>query len=156
VSNCRTRSVPNGCHAGGLLRYRDGCAECAACARRTGAGRDGAQPDPWPATKKLLAVADVQTGFHLGTTKADATPQPLPKATSPQGSQADPLPEDAGKSTVLQVCGSCHAIETAVGMRGSEKEWREVVELMVERGATGSEEDFRTVVAYLAKHFGPK
>ena len=29
-----------------------------------GAGRGGAQPDPWPGQRKLLAVADVQTGFH--------------------------------------------------------------------------------------------
>src|SRR5690349_6728009 len=27
-------------------------------------GRGGGFPDPWPGQKKLLAVADVQTGFH--------------------------------------------------------------------------------------------
>ena len=27
-------------------------------------GAGGAQPDPWPNSRKLLAVADVQTGFH--------------------------------------------------------------------------------------------
>jgi type 1 glutamine amidotransferase len=28
------------------------------------AGRGGGFPDPWPGQKKLLAIADVQTGFH--------------------------------------------------------------------------------------------
>ena len=41
-------------------------------------------------------------------------------------------------------------------MRATEKDWKDVIALMVDRGATGSEEDFRSILAYLAKNYGPK
>jgi len=40
--------------------------------------------------------------------------------------------------------------------RATEKDWRDVVDLMIDRGASGTPEDIREVVAYLGKHFGPK
>jgi hypothetical protein len=41
-------------------------------------------------------------------------------------------------------------------MRGTEKDWQDVVNVMIDRGASGTPEDIRAVVAYLGKHFGPK
>ena len=41
-------------------------------------------------------------------------------------------------------------------MRGTEKDWKDVIELMVDRGATGSEDEFKSILAYLAKNYGPK
>ena len=41
-------------------------------------------------------------------------------------------------------------------MRGSEKDWKDIIELMVDRGATGSEDDFSSILTYLAKNYGPK
>jgi hypothetical protein len=73
-----------------------------------------------------------------------------------QAAQKDPLPEGVGKTTVVKMCGECHAVEQAVSMRGTEKDWQDVVDLMIDRGANGTPEDIRAVVAYLGKHFGPK
>jgi hypothetical protein len=73
-----------------------------------------------------------------------------------QSEATDPLPEDVGKSAVVKLCGECHAVEQAVSVRGTDKDWRDVVDLMIDRGANGSPEDFQTVVKYLSKHFGPK
>jgi hypothetical protein len=56
----------------------------------------------------------------------------------------------------MKMCGECHAVEQAVSMRGTEKDWQDVVDLMIDRGANGTPEDIRAVVAYLGKHFGPK
>ena len=92
--------------------------------------------------------------WAMGVTKADVTPKPFPgKPASPQDGG---LPEGPGKSAVVKICGECHAVEQAVSMRVSEKDWKDVLQLMVDRGATGSEEEFKSILAYLAKNYGPK
>ena len=93
--------------------------------------------------------------WAMGVTKADATPKPFPG--KPAGSPQDgDLPEGPGKSAVVKICGECHAVEQAVSMRASEKDWKDVIELMIDRGATGSPEEFNSILAYLAKNYGPK
>ncbi|HEX8029899.1 MAG TPA: ThuA domain-containing protein [Vicinamibacterales bacterium] len=96
--------------------------------------------------------------WAMGVTKADVTPRPFPGATTakPQAAKDGGLPDGPGKEAVRKICGECHTVEQAVSMRGSEKDWKDVIDLMVDRGATGSEEDFRTILAYLAKNYGPK
>jgi len=99
------------------------------------------------------------------------TPGPFPKpaaaqaaapgAAAPQAAMSetaakDPLPEDVGKSTVQKICGDCHAIEQAISIRGTARDWKDTVDLMIDRGANGTPEELQTVVKYLSKHFGPK
>ena len=95
--------------------------------------------------------------WAIGITKADVTPRPFPGVTAkPQAAKDAGLPEGPGKAAVVRVCSECHAVEQAVAMRGSEQDWKDVIDLMVDRGASGSEEDFRSILAYLAKNYGPK
>jgi type 1 glutamine amidotransferase len=93
--------------------------------------------------------------WALGMTKADATPRPFP-GTSAVAPQQGGLPEGPGKAAVVKICGECHTVEEAVSKRASERDWKDVIDLMVDRGATGSPEEFKTILAYLAKNFGPK
>ncbi|PYR51014.1 MAG: cytochrome C, partial [Acidobacteria bacterium] len=67
-------------------------------------------------------------------------PQAAAQAGVAQSAAKDPLPEDIGKSTVVKLCSECHALEQAVSVQGTEKDWRDVVDLMIERGANGSPE----------------
>jgi glucose dehydrogenase len=122
-------------------------------------GKDGAQyvviaaGGGGPAARGM-AVSDALMAYKLGsspTTQPAAHP-----AVMAQSVQKDVLPEDVGKSTVAKLCGECHAVEQAVSARRSEKDWRDTVDLMIDRGASGTPEEFRTVIAYLSKHFGPK
>ena len=93
--------------------------------------------------------------WAIGVTKADVTPRPFPgKPASPP--QDGALPEGPGKSAVVKICSECHAVEQAVAMRGSENDWKDVIELMIDRGATGSEDEFKSIITYLAKNYGPK
>lgn len=95
--------------------------------------------------------------WAMGVTKADVTPRPFPGAAAkPQAANVGGLPEGLGKAAVERVCGECHSIEQAVSMRASEKDWKDVIALMVDRGASGSAEDFSSIQAYLSKNFGPK
>src|SRR5215471_6237798 len=48
----------------GLIPYAQTPSGQAAGQRQARGGAGGAQADPWPGKKKLLAVADMQSGFH--------------------------------------------------------------------------------------------
>ena len=67
--------------------------------------------------------------------------------------QTPKLPDAPGKATVERVCGSCHGPELVVGRQESRDGWSAIVGDMVQRGATGSEDDLAEVVDYLATNF---
>jgi competence protein ComEA len=63
------------------------------------------------------------------------------------------LPEGAGKATTQKVCGSCHGAELVIGRQESREAWGAIIEDMIQRGATGTEDEFFEVVDYLATNF---
>ena len=105
-----------------------------------------------------MAVSDAVIAFKIGPAQPtqQGPPPPTSQTAAARPSQTEVLPEDAGKATVVKVCGQCHAVEQAVSIRGTGKDWRDVVDSMIEKGASGTPEEFETAIAYLAKHFGPK
>lgn len=64
------------------------------------------------------------------------------------------LPEGEGKDLVVRLCTSCHGIEEVISTRKSEALWSNTVDAMIQRGATGKDEEFDLVIKYLAKNFG--
>jgi len=68
--------------------------------------------------------------------------------------QDDPLPEGEGKKVVEKVCSGCHGPENYVKLRLDKDGWEKVVGDMIENGATGTDQEYDIVVAYLVKHFG--
>jgi hypothetical protein len=72
--------------------------------------------------------------------------------SSPAAAQG--LPDGDGKDTYESVCGACHGADIVIGSQGSKARWEETVDAMKNRGASGSEDDFKTVLNYLAKYFG--
>jgi type 1 glutamine amidotransferase len=92
--------------------------------------------------------------WAMGVTKADVTPKPFPgKSVSAKDAG---LPEGPGKAAVVGMCGSCHSVEEAIATRRSERDWKDIIQLMVDRGATGTPDEFKSVLSYLSKHYGPK
>ena len=66
------------------------------------------------------------------------------------------LPEGDGKAVVQRMCVGCHGSGTFIQLRMSRQEWQAEVANMVARGATGSADEVRVVVDYLAKYLaGP-
>lgn len=63
------------------------------------------------------------------------------------------MPDGAGKATTQKVCGSCHGAELVIGRQESREAWGAIVEDMIQRGATGTEDEFYEVVDYLAANF---
>ena len=69
--------------------------------------------------------------------------------------QALKLPEGAGKATTEKVCGTCHGAELVIGRQETRDNWSSIVADMIQRGATGSEDEFYDVVDYLSTNFSP-
>lgn len=70
--------------------------------------------------------------------------------------QAQDLPDGPGKDTFLKVCGSCHDAGVVVTMHNGKDDWQTTVDDMKGRGADASDDDFKTIVKYLAKYQGPE
>jgi mono/diheme cytochrome c family protein len=77
-------------------------------------------------------------------------------ATSSPATSADPLPDGPGKKVVQRMCTSCHDLKTVTSKRATHDEWASTVDLMMSRGADGSDADVEAVVKYLSKNFGPE
>jgi competence ComEA-like helix-hairpin-helix protein len=69
-------------------------------------------------------------------------------AESAQERQPEPPPE------FKRVCVRCHASDRVMEGRRFPSQWEQVLEQMVARGATGSDEDFDVVFEYLVTWFG--
>ena len=67
--------------------------------------------------------------------------------------QALKLPEGPGKATTQKVCGGCHGAEIVIGRQETPEAWGQIVTEMVDRGATGTEDEFYEVIDYLSKYF---
>ena len=68
---------------------------------------------------------------------------------------AQDLPDGPGKDTVEKVCTTCHDLSAITAMTGSADVWQSVADDMKGRGADATDDDFRTIVKYLAKYLGP-
>jgi competence protein ComEA len=63
------------------------------------------------------------------------------------------LPDGPGKAVTQKVCGECHGAELVIGRQEERETWGAIVEDMVQRGATGTDDEMYQVVDYLATHF---
>ncbi len=72
------------------------------------------------------------------------------------GSGTDGFPDAPGKETVLKLCVTCHGGGVITGKGLTRKGWGEIISNMVSKGAKGSDEEFATVLDYLATNLPPK
>ena len=68
--------------------------------------------------------------------------------------QAQDLPEGKGKDLVEQVCGACHGTDLVSSRRATKQGWSYIVDDMVSRGASATNEQIAQINEYLAKNFG--
>jgi mono/diheme cytochrome c family protein len=65
------------------------------------------------------------------------------------------MPDGAGKEVVQKQCAVCHALTVVTAKHASRKEWEQVVNQMVSRGADLTDDEIDTVLEYLTKNYGP-
>jgi hypothetical protein len=68
----------------------------------------------------------------------------------------DDLPAGEGRGTVLATCTKCHGPSNFTTLHMSRTAWEAEVEDMKDKGATGTADDFKTIVDYLARNFPPR
>lgn len=64
------------------------------------------------------------------------------------------LPDGPNKEVFQRVCGECHAAEMVIGRQEERETWGAIVQDMIQRGATGTDDEFYQVVDYLSANFG--
>ena len=68
--------------------------------------------------------------------------------------QAQDLPEGKGKDVIEQVCGACHGTDLIASRRATKQGWSYLVDDMVSRGASATNEQIQTINDYLSKNLG--
>ncbi|HEX4133920.1 MAG TPA: helix-hairpin-helix domain-containing protein [Bryobacteraceae bacterium] len=68
--------------------------------------------------------------------------------------QAQDLPEGKGKDMVETVCGACHGTDLISTRRATKEGWSYIVDDMVSRGASATNEQIQAINDYLAKNLG--
>jgi competence protein ComEA len=67
--------------------------------------------------------------------------------------QSKQLPDGPGKVTTQRICSGCHAAEIVMGKQLTRDGWEQLVSSMVDKGATGTDDEFNQIIDYLATHF---
>jgi hypothetical protein len=62
--------------------------------------------------------------------------------------QPDKLP-----TTVIKVCGACHAPEAVLNTNNTRQGWTELVDEMIFKGAKATPRERRQIIDYLARNF---
>jgi len=100
-----------------------------------------------------VLVASLVLGGLAVTVRAEEQAPPLPP----------PLPMDQviaafapgqGRNETATACGMCHAPIMVTGKKFDADKWAEVVDQMIDKGARVRDEDYDTIVNYLAAHYG--
>jgi mono/diheme cytochrome c family protein len=66
------------------------------------------------------------------------------------------LPEAPGKAQVVESCTQCHGADVIAAQPRSPDEWSQVVSQMIGNGASLTDEQYKTVVAYLSTNLAPR
>ncbi len=83
-----------------------------------------------------------------------AAAPPEQQAAAEQKTSSADAANDPAAGLFAQMCNKCHDGARITSIRRSSTEWEEVLNKMIERGATGSGKDFDTVYEYLLRNFG--
>jgi competence protein ComEA len=59
-----------------------------------------------------------------------------------------------GRQVFEALCSTCHPIEDVTSARKTRTQWRETVDNMIANGATGTDADFTTALAYVVAQYG--
>jgi competence protein ComEA len=68
---------------------------------------------------------------------------------SPRQAQVETLPDAPGKQLVEQVCATCHGVDLLVPSSRTATQWRDTMGAMKTAGAKASDEEWKTIVAYI-------
>jgi competence ComEA-like helix-hairpin-helix protein len=95
----------------------------------------------------IAACAWVVSALAVATPVAQSPPPP-------QNGSANAAASDPSAGLFAQMCNKCHDAARITAMRRTSTEWEEVINKMIEKGATGSEKEFETIYTYVLRYYG--
>lgn len=95
--------------------------------------------------------AKARLGITVLALVASMSATALPQQPAPQS--PPPPPNGPGLMLINERCSSCHDTAQVFGVRKPPAEWAATVQSMIDRGADLSQDEQKTVVAYLATNF---
>jgi competence protein ComEA len=75
-------------------------------------------------------------------------------ASVPSAKGQSKLPAGSGKDAFVAVCGACHAPEIVLDLKKSRDGWSATIDDMVDKGASGTDQQMQDILDYLSKNFG--
>jgi competence protein ComEA len=106
---------------------------------------------------RLAAIVSVGCVFAFSATllKSQTATPPAASAPAANNTPGDEWPAGDGKATFLQICSNCHSPENVIGKNLSSDGWTDLLNRMIQFGATGSDDQFSAILDYLSTNFGP-
>jgi hypothetical protein len=68
---------------------------------------------------------------------------------------SDPLPDGKGKDVTKRACSTCHAVTVFAQQRHTGDQWDAILDNMVSKGLSASDDDLETIHDYLVTYLGP-
>jgi competence protein ComEA len=66
------------------------------------------------------------------------------------------LPDGPGKELTQSKCGTCHSVQILAAQDQTRDEWSDTINKMMGMGAQMTEEEFNSILDYVATNFPPK
>jgi cytochrome c5 len=86
---------------------------------------------------------------------ADPAADPPAAAAPPPAKKVGELPEGDGKAIATEFCQDCHKLTNLATAHKSLDDWKDTVQMMMDRGSRLPPDKVDTLVQYLAKNFAP-
>ncbi len=100
----------------------------------------------------------VQTASASGPTSGAAAgpaADPPAAAASPSDKKVGELPEGDGKAIATEFCQDCHKLTNLASAHKSLADWKDTVQMMMDRGSRLPPDKVDALIQYLAKNFAP-
>jgi mono/diheme cytochrome c family protein len=110
-----------------------------------------------PVDKGLQAYSpdEVPTPVAAPTPKPAPAPVAAARPSTPAPAPAASAVNVAAAKAILETnCAACHAPNLATDSRHTQAEWDDILDSMVARGASLSDDEHKTLLAYLAASYG--
>ena len=73
--------------------------------------------------------------------------------TQPGTTTASRFPPGPGRDALFKVCKECHGPESVLGQLKTRSEWSKTLDEMAANGATGTDEEWNSILEYLDTHY---
>ena len=137
----------------GQEAYRQSCVQC------HGANRTVIQRKPEEGWRRTV-YAMISRGSPLMADEIEPLIAYLtatygPNSTTPGMNDNDSvLPDEPGRTVLMDSCSQCHALSLVRGTSKTEPEWQQTIDQMITYGAEISAADKTILAGYAAAHFG--